>query len=112
MQHFCGPVTYVPKALHYNSLAFYSLFQFGLLKEKFILKQLINAEVNPKSCGLLPPLNASLVDKFASSATICVDFLVSKEVCVSVIDPRHYLLVRPHVWPYTINAWTDETFLG
>jgi hypothetical protein len=83
-----------------------------LLDERVSSEELLDAVVDTESSTFSTSSDTTLVDEFASAASLSVDVLLTLHLDVSVLDPSHNLLVCSHVGTEAIDTRSNETLLG
>jgi hypothetical protein len=107
-----GPVADSAETLDDESLVLDSSgLETALLDEGLLVEELTGGVVNTESGGFSASLDTALLDVFSSAAALSIDVLLSLNVHVRVLDPRHDLLVGSHVGAKAIDGSTDESFL-
>lgn len=108
-----GPVAHGTEALDDEGLVVDSkLLEADLVAEGLKAEQLASGVENTKASRLSSAGNTTLADKLARAAALSVDVLLTFNVHVGILDPRHHLLVGAHVRPEAVDGCADEALFN
>lgn len=84
----------------------------SLIAERVSVEKLFTGVIHTSSGRFGSSTDTTLPFQFACDTSLCINFLFTIKIAVSIFNPCHYLLICTHIWTQNIRLRTNETFFG